>query len=114
MKRHLIATLAFGLALMTANAASAAQEQLRDGVLSSSQLLDACTKQDYEWIGFCNGYIQALVDVNVGKNVCLPKGITRNQIFVQLVTHLMAAPRQESSEAFLIGSEALRNIYKCK
>jgi hypothetical protein len=36
-------------------------------------LLTACTKADYEWIGFCNGYLQAAFDFTGDKGFCAPK-----------------------------------------
>jgi hypothetical protein len=87
-----------------------------DGIkLSSEDLFNACTKADSEWIGFCNGYIQALVDANTGRNVCIAKGTTRNQIYDVLINALKdSLINKNNSDAFVVGSQALRNHFKCK
>jgi hypothetical protein len=44
--------------------------------LTGADLLKACTVADHEWIGFCNGYIQAAFDAPGGKGICAPRGVT--------------------------------------
>jgi len=60
--------------------------------LTGADLLKACTVADHEWIGFCNGYIQAAFDATGGKGICAPRGVTRNQLFDIIIPKLKHAP----------------------
>ena len=91
---------------------SITNSQAKDNVLTSEDLQRACTIKDKEWIGFCNGYIQALVDANSGKNVCITPGTTRNQIFEILLPYLSLASNK-NKDAFIVGSDAIRSSYGC-
>jgi hypothetical protein len=61
-------------------------------VFSVAQLLDACTRADYEWIGFCNGYMQAALDAPGGRDICVPRNKTRNDVYYTIIPKLKNAP----------------------
>jgi hypothetical protein len=72
--------------------AEGAVAQSSEMTLNGAQFLEACTKADHEWIGFCNGYIQAAFDTTSGKGICVPQGVTRNQLFDIIIPKLKTAP----------------------
>jgi hypothetical protein len=78
---------------------------------SGDNFLKTCTTADFEFIGYCNGYVQAVHDTSTVR-YCLPKGVTRVRL-VELTVDLIstkAAFRQAlAAEAVL---EVL-NAYRC-
>lgn len=106
----IVAVLTFCSAIVSAEAAT----QRSTMTLSGSQLLDACTRADPEWIGFCNGYIQAAFDATGGKEICAPKGITRNQLFDAIIPKLKGAPELLKIDAVSVVGTLLRKSYPCK
>ena len=77
---HTLRAILVAVALSCVVAAEAAA-QSSEMTLNGAQLLKACTTADHEWIGFCNGYMQAAFDATGGRGICAPKDITRNQLF---------------------------------
>ena len=57
------------IAVTLACFAGGAAAQSSEMTLNGAQLLSACTKADPEWIGFCNGYMQAAFDATGGKGL---------------------------------------------
>jgi hypothetical protein len=84
-----------------------------DMTLNGAQLLKACTRADQEWIGFCNGYIQAAFDATGGKGICAPKGVTRNQLFDVIIPKLTNAPDLLELNAASVIDAILRKAYPC-
>jgi hypothetical protein len=106
--------LALGLLLIALGTLrSEATAQCSDMSLSAAGLLDACTKTDYEWIGLCNGYIQAAFDAN-SAHVCAPKGVTRDQFCSVIVPALHRAPDLLQSDAVSAVRAILSRAYPCK
>jgi hypothetical protein len=56
--------------------------------LTDADLLKACTQTDYEWMDFCNDYIQAAFDATGSKGICAPEGVPRNQLFDIIVPRI--------------------------
>jgi hypothetical protein len=81
--------------------------------LNARQLLIACTEVDHEWIGFCNGYIQAAFDATGGKGICAPKGVTRNQLFDIIIPKLKRAPDLLELNATVVIDAILRRAFPC-
>ena len=94
-------------------AAEKAAAQSPEMTLNGAQLLEACNKADQEWIGFCNGYIQAAFDATGGKGICAPKGVTRNQLFDIIIPQLQKAPDLLKLNATSVIDAILRNAYPC-
>jgi hypothetical protein len=90
-----------------------AAEEAAAQSLNGAQFLEACTKADHEWIGFCNGYIQAAYDATGGKGICAPKGVTRNQLFDIIIPNLMKAPDLLELNATSVIDAVLRKAYPC-
>lgn len=80
--------------------------------LNGAQLLHACTKLDHEWIGFCNGYLQAAFDA-AGKTVCVPVGTTRNDLFDKTIPRLREAGQHLEDDALPLVVGLLRAVYPC-
>jgi Rap1a immunity proteins len=93
--------------------AGEAAVQSSEMTLNGAQLLKACTTADHEWIGFCNGYIQAAFDATGGKGICAPKGITRNQLFDIIIPQLRKAPDLLKLNATSVIDAILRKAYPC-
>jgi hypothetical protein len=74
-------TILVAAALSYFAAVGEAAAQSSEMTLNGAGLLNACTRADHEWIGFCNGYIQAAFDATGGNGICAPKGVTRNQLY---------------------------------
>jgi hypothetical protein len=94
-------------------AAGEAAAQSSEMTLNGAQLLKACTIADHEWIGFCNGYIQAAFDAIGGKGICPPKGVTRNQLFDIIIPQLRKAPDLPKLNATSVIDAILRKAYPC-
>ena len=83
-------------------------------VFSVAQLLDACTRADYEWIGFCNGYLQAAVDATGDRDICFPQNHTRNDVYNVIVPKLKNAPGLKDTSAIQLVQALLRDAFPCK
>jgi len=81
--------------------------------LSGADLLKVCTIADSEWIGFCNGYLQAAFDATGGKGICAPKGVTRNQLFDIIIPKLKNSPDLLELNATSVIDAVLRQAFPC-
>jgi len=106
-------TLPVALVLVLSCFASTELVRSSELTLTGAQLLKACTQEDFEWIGFCNGYIQAAFDATGGKGVCAPKGVTRNQLFDIIIPKLMKAPDLLELNAVSVIDALLRKAFPC-
>jgi hypothetical protein len=84
-----------------------------DTVFSGAQLLDASTRKDQNWIGFCNGYLQAAHDVAGGEGICAPKGVTRNDFFDKVIPILQQSRELQKMDAVVAVVGILRRVYPC-
>ena len=89
-----------------------AEAQCSEMTFTGAQLLKACITADYEWIGFCNGYLQAAFDANGGRGICAPKGITRNQVFDTVLPNLMKSDLLQLN-AFVVIDVILHKAFPC-
>ena len=76
-----------------------AMTQSGELVFTGAKLLEACTKQDQEWISFCNGYLQAAFDALGGRDICTPKNVTRNDFYDTAIPVLMQSPKLKAMNA---------------
>jgi hypothetical protein len=98
--------------LVMSGARAAAQSS--DLMLSGNALLAACTRTDHEWIGFCNGYLQAAFDTTGGQGVCAPDGVTRNDLFDAVIPRLQSSSDLQSLNAVVAVATILRDVYRCR
>jgi hypothetical protein len=95
---------------------ASAIETRADGLaLEVRSLVSACTKADPEWISFCNGYIQAAVDlVELNQlKVCFPAGVTRNDIFDKVLLVIASQQYPVGQNALAVLASTVADIYKC-
>jgi hypothetical protein len=76
------------LAAVLSGFASSATAMAGEAYLSGADFLDACTRADMEWISFCNGYVQAIVDTRVDQDICLTSAVTRTSLVEVVVGQL--------------------------
>lgn len=92
------------------------------GALASSNamtgegLLNACTRAEADWISFCNGYIQAAIDLMELQegSACIPEGTTRNDIYDAVVPLFTDSTRMKSENAFRALTTAISVKFKCE
>jgi len=68
--------------------------------LSTEDWHAACTRPDSNWINFCHGYIQAVVDSLPASNVCLNSSATRAALVTTVDNFLRKNPDAKIGEAF--------------
>ena len=76
--------------LGTAMLFAASSAQGSKVTLTGADFLSACTRPDPEWISFCHGYVQAIVDEErrPSEALCPPAGTTRAKIVDSVVAQL--------------------------
>ena len=99
-------------ACVVVSAAKAAQGP--DLALSGAALLSACTRADQEWIGFCNGYLQAAFDATGSQGICPPGDVTRNDLFDAVIPRLQSSSDLQRSNAVAAIAAILREVYRCR
>ena len=104
MKRLILAALTIAFVSLPAFAGSKT-------TLSGADFLSACTRADLEWISFCNGYVQAIVDTD--ESLCIPAGTTRAGIVDAVVSVFIAKPALQHSNAATAVHAILTNIFRC-
>ena len=84
--------------------------------MTGEGLLDVCTRAEADWIGFCNGYIQAAVDLLALQegSACIPAGTARNQIYDAVVPLLSASSATQGENAFRALTAAITVKFKCE
>ena len=108
MRRAILIAVALSCFVSTEEAAAQSSEMTFTG----AQLVTACTTADHEWIGFCNGYLQAAFDATGGR-ICAPKGITRNQVFDIVLPQLMNTTDLQKLNAFVAMDVLLHKAFPC-
>ncbi len=97
------------------SAASEANAQSSKTTLTGADFLSACTRADMDWINFCNGYVQAVVDGVVRpEDICLPAGTTRAKLVGVVVEQLMASPDLLKLNAASAVNSVLQKAYRCQ
>jgi len=92
-------------------------EARADGLaIGVPDLVKACSTADQEWIGFCNGYIQAAIDfIEFNKlKVCIATGTTRNDIFNKALPLLAQQNYSNDETAFNALVTTIASSYKCE
>jgi hypothetical protein len=89
----------------------------RTGIqLTGAEFLSACSRPDPEWIGFCHGYVQAVIDGmrRPGEDFCPPAGTTRATIVDAVVRQLTATPDIQRLNAASIVYAVILKTYHCE
>lgn len=85
----------------------------RGNAMTGSSLLEACLIPDESWIGFCHGYMQAVVDATDGEISCVSASETRATITNKAVRGLRDVARLHDLNAFAATHAILRRLYPC-
>ncbi|HET9903387.1 MAG TPA: Rap1a/Tai family immunity protein [Xanthobacteraceae bacterium] len=96
-----------------ADRANAQDQQI---MMKGEDFLLACSKPDQDWIGFCHGYVQAVVDgVRMpGERFCAPTGTKRADIVGAVVDQLLKRPELRSLNAASVVYSVLIRTYPCR
>lgn len=96
--------------------ATTASAQDSRTMMSGADFLSACSRPDPEWIGFCHGYVQAVVDgVRAPReSFCAPGGTTRAEIVGAVVDQLTKTPDLQKLNAASVVYSVLVKAYPCR
>jgi hypothetical protein len=83
--------------------------------LSAADFLSGCTKPAAELTGFCQGYVQAVVDGlhRPGEDFCPPVSISRAKIVGDVVDQLQANPGLRNASAYSVVYAYLVVTFPC-
>ena len=83
--------------------------------MTGASFSNDCKWAEESWIGFCNGYIQAVVDsIREEDRVCLPNGTTRTDIVTIAEKEIAASSQLREMNAYDAVRSVLRNYYPCR
>ena len=104
------------VATVAALCVSTASAQDSKTVLTGADFLTACSRSDPQWIGFCNGYVQAVFDgiAKPWEEVCAPVGLTRSEIVEVVMKYLTDTPSLLNLNAASVVYDALVKTYPCR
>lgn len=78
-------------------------------------LYDACGQTEETWISFCNGYMQAIVDVlEPRRDICIPNGTTRAGIAGAVFEALDREPLLREFNAAIIVEAVVEQTFPCR
>ena len=80
--------------------------------LTGADFEAACSKTDPDWISFCNGYVQAIIDANT--DICPPSGTTRAQIVGAIHLTLRIQPALQKLNAAQVTHAILLSRFACQ
>lgn len=102
----------WGIVTLTLAAAPPAPSVPSDGPKQTGEnFLKTCTTPDHEYIGYCNGYVQAVHDTSAVR-YCIPSGVTRVRLVELTVDLISANPRFRRALAAEAVLEVL-GAYRC-
>jgi hypothetical protein len=90
------------------------ETKAKDLSLSTKDWHDVCTRVDMNWVSFCNGYAQAIVDSFSSKEICLNSSATRKEIVILTDTFLTKNPEYKVGRAFGQIRKILKLTFPCK
>ena len=102
--------------LAVASLAAPAEARNSKVTMTGADFLSACSRADPDWIGFCHGYVQAIVDEErrPSEAICPPAGTTRAKIVGNVVAHLKASPKLQELNAAAVVHAVLRKSFPCQ
>ena len=91
------------------------ESKKNNNVLSTQDWHDACTRAEQNWISFCHGYIQAVVDSYKENEICIdPSAATRADLVGMTDTFLRKYPEYMIGGAFDQIKKIMKSVYPCK
>jgi hypothetical protein len=114
---HIVNVLVATAVIFATAPARAAQEDT-----SGNQLYELCSAPDPTWqSALCDGYVLAIDDMltaqhmlDAQKGICLPDGVTREQMKVVVTSYLRDHLDERQKWMFVLASEALVAAFPCK
>ena len=96
------------------NSAGIARNPTSD--FTGADLITVCSRADSESAGFCDGYVQAVVDglAKPWSEVCTPEGASRTDIMNTVIKHLTMNHTSQSLNAASGVYDALVTAYPCR
>ncbi len=84
--------------------------------LSARNAYSLCTKEDMDWINFCNGLIQGYADyASLSGNACFPTGTTVTTLITIYTDRLPNSQAYKNNEPALMAAvEILSRTYSCR
>lgn len=87
--------------------------------LTGAMFLDVCTRPDFAWIGFCDGYVQAIYDAwhlgaGPGVPTCVPPSVTRTQLVELAVNALQQNPEYRQEQAAIVVYAVMVTAFPCR
>lgn len=107
--------LFLGASIAFAAAANAVVTQNTKLELTGADFLSACSNPEPEWITFCHGYVQAVLDDarEAGKAICTSAGTTRAKLAGDVVHELTVKPDLQKQNAATVVRAVLEKAYPC-
>ena len=90
------------------------ESKSNDFKLSTKDWHEACTRVDMDWVNFCNGYIQGVVDSLSSTEFCPNSSATRANLVTIVDNFLTRNPEYKVGEAFGKIRNILKLSYPCK
>lgn len=82
--------------------------------MTGATFSQACTRADQNWISFCDGYIQAVVDgVREGDGICIPHGTTRTDMVTVTERAITVISQLQAMNAHEAVRVVMRHSYPC-
>ena len=89
------------------------ESKSNDFKLSTKDWHDICTRADMDWVNFCNGYIQGVVDSFSSTEFCPNSSATRANMVTLVDTFLTRNPEYKVGDAFGKVRNILKSSYPC-
>lgn len=90
------------------------ESKSNDFKLSTKDWFDVCTRVDMDWVNFCNGYIQGVIDSLSSTEFCPNSSATRASLVTSVDNYLTRNPEYKVGEAFSKIRNILKLSYPCK
>ena len=83
--------------------------------LTGADIVSACTRLDPDWINFCNGYVQAVIDgmYRPGDGLCIPSSTSRAKIVDVVTSRLTASSELKKLNGASAAYRILLEAYPC-
>ena len=83
--------------------------------MTGASFSNACTRADENWISFCNGYIQAVVDsIREDDKICFPSGNSRTDLVTIAEKEITASSRLQAMNAHDAVLSVMYRFYPCR
>ena len=100
------------MTLFTLLGITAANAQI---TLTGKDVVSACLRPDPDWINFCNGYVQAVIDSmhRPGDGLCIPTGTSRATLVGLVMSRLTNTSELQQLNGAAATYYALLQMFPC-